>query len=100
MSNATSITGFSQSGTLRNQFPTQSVATATETQLAITTDSGTASYFIFCPYGSLAIGDSVPRDVNSNPAIMRRSGRESGLPSGEPNGPFSTSSWDGHHAKN
>jgi hypothetical protein len=96
MSNANSIAGFSQSGSIRNQFPTQTILTATETQLTISTDTGTTPCFLYVPYGAVAAGAMAPIDTNANAEIIRRSNREYGLPSGEANAPYSSVSWDGH----
>ena len=96
MSNANSIAGWSQSGTLRNQFPTQTISTAAETQLTITTDAGTAGLFLALPYGASATGAMSSRDTNGNQAVIARSGRMYGRPSGEANAPYSVNSWDGH----
>lgn len=95
MSNPSSIAGFSQSGTTRNQFPIQAVSTAAETQLTVSTDSGTANFFLTVPYGASPAGSYSPMDVNSNPAVLARSGREYGLPNGEGNGSYTQYSWDG-----
>lgn len=95
MSNTNSIAGFSQSGTSRNQWPTQTVATATETALLLNTDSGTTTGFVVVPTGGKILGAQTKFDINANSAITTRSGREYGLPSGESNDQFSSSSWDG-----
>lgn len=90
----TTVGGFVGSGSLRNQFPTaQTVATATETGLNINTDTGTAIALLTVPVGGQIYGAQAPFDVNANPSITRRSGREYGLPSGESNDQFSSSSW-------
>ena len=96
MSNTNTVLGgYSGSGTLRNQFPTQAVASATEAALLVNTDIGTATALVTVPVGGQIYGANRPFDVNSNLAITRRSGREYGLPSGESNDQFSSSSWDG-----
>lgn len=95
MSNTNSVAGFAQSGTLRNQWPTQTVATTTETALLINTDAGTTTGFVVAPTGGQILGAQTRFDVNSNGSITARSGREYGLPSGESNDQFSSSSWDG-----
>lgn len=97
MSNPSTVFGFTQSGTLRNQFPTQTVATATETILKIGTDGTAVNYFLVAPYGATTsiYGAQAGLDVNANPAITGRSGREYGLANGESNDQFSTNSWDG-----
>jgi hypothetical protein len=99
MSNSNSVAGFATSGTIRNTFPTQAVATTTETALTVNTDTGTAVYNLGLPYGSTAVGAQAPVDVNSNSAVIRRSGRDYGVPSGVGNSQFSTSSWDGYPFK-
>jgi hypothetical protein len=95
MSNANSVAGFAASGTLRNQFPTQTVATATETALLINTDTGTTTAFVTVPTGGLVYGATTGLDVNANSAVTDRSSYLYGLPSGESNDQFSSSSWDG-----
>ena len=99
MSNSNTILGWSQSGTTRNTFPTQAIAVATETALTINTDTGTAVYNPGLPYGAYTAGSMAPFDANSNQAILRRSGRDYGLPSGEANDPYISASWDGHPFK-
>ncbi len=99
MSNANSVFGFSGSGTTRNTFPTQTVATTTATPLKINTDSGSANYFLVLPSGGSIYGAQANLNVNANAAITGRSGREYGLPSGQTNDQFSSSSWDGHPFK-
>ena len=96
MSNTNSVAGSAQSGSLRNQFPTQTVATTVETPLVITTDAGTTTAFLVVPTGGSIYGAQAKLDVNANPAITGRSVREYGLPSGETNDQFSSASWDGH----
>jgi hypothetical protein len=100
MANANSVAGFAQSGSSRNQFPTQTVATTVETILKISTDVSTsANFFLVAPSGGQIYGAQANLDVNANPAITARSGREYGLPSGETNDEFSSGSWDGHPFK-
>lgn len=99
MANTNSVAGFAQSGSGRNQFPTQTVATTTATPLVINTDTGTANYFLVLPVGGSIFGAQTKLDVNSNSSIITRSGREYGLPSGESNDQFSSSSWDGRPFK-
>lgn len=95
MANTNSVAGFAQSGTSRNQWPTQTVATVTETALLINTDTGTTTGFVVVPTGGSVYGAQVKLDVNANSAITGRSSREYGLPSGETNDQFSSASWDG-----
>jgi len=99
MSNASTVFGFTQSGTTRNTFPTQTIAATGPTQLTIGTDGGTANYFLVLPTGGSVLGAQASLDVNANASITRRSGRTYGLPSGDTNDQFSTSSWDGHPFK-
>lgn len=99
MSNTNSIAGFSGSGTARNTFPTQTVATTVETALLVNTDTSTTTAFVVVPTGGQVLGAQTKLDVNSNAAIVTRSGREYGLPSGESNDQFSSSSWDGRPFK-
>jgi hypothetical protein len=99
MSNSNSVFGFSGSGSSRNQFPTQTVATTTATPLTISTDSGTANYFLVLPTGGSIFGAQQKLDVNANSSITGRSGQLWGLPSGESNDQFSSASWDGHPFK-
>lgn len=99
MSNTNSVAGFAQSGTLRNQWPTQTIAATTETAFLLNTDTGTTTAFIVVPSGGSIYGAQQKLDVNANAAIITRSGREYGLPSGETNDQFSSSSWDGRPFK-
>ncbi len=99
MSNSNSVAGFAQSGTLRNQWPTQTVATTTETAFLINTDTGTSTGFVVAPTGGQIYGAQTKFDVNANTAITERSGREYGLPSGETNDIYSSASWDGRPFK-
>lgn len=100
MSNTNTVLGgYAGSGTLRNQFPTQAVATATETALVVNTDTGTVTALVTVPVGGVILGASPKFDVNSNSAITTRGGREYGVPSGESNDQFSSSSWDGRAFK-
>jgi hypothetical protein len=95
MANANTVAGFAGSGTLRNQFPTQTVATATETALLLNTDTGTTTCFVVVPTGGLVYGANTSLDANSNSAIIGHSSREYGLPSGQAVDQFSSKSWDG-----
>lgn len=97
MANANTILGgFYGSGSTRNLFPSpQTVATATETQLVVNTDTGTTQAFIVLPTGGSVYGASSPVDVNANGSITDRSGREYGQPSGETSDQFSLESWNG-----
>ena len=100
MANVNSVAGTAQNGTYRNQFPlTQTVATTVETQLVLNTDAGTAAYFLVAPSGGVVLGSQSGLDVNSNSAVIDRSAREYGVPSGESNDQFSSSSWDGRPFK-
>ena len=100
MSNSNTVVGWSQSGTTRNTFPTQTVATATETPLTINTDAGTAVYNPYLPYGATTAGTKPPVSIDSNQAILRHGGRDYGLPSGTGGvDPYDSTSWDGHPFK-
>lgn len=100
MSNVNTVLGgYAGSGTLRNQFPTQAVATATETALVVNTDTSTVTALVTLPVGGVVLGASSKFDVNANGAITTRGGREYGVPSGESNDQFSSASWDGRPFK-
>jgi len=99
MSNSNSVCGFTQYGTLRNQFPTQTVAATTETPFTLNTDTGTTTCFVVVPSGGQIYGANAGLDVNANPSIIDRSPREYGLPSGDNNDQFSSNSWDGRPFK-
>lgn len=99
MSNPASVAGFVGTGTTRNLFPLQTVAATAETILKISTDSGTANYFLVAPTGGQIYGAQTGLDVNANAAITGTSGREYGLPNGESLDQFSSSSWSGHPFK-
>ena len=99
MSNVnTVIGGYAGSGTLRNQFPLQTVASATEAALVVNTDSGTATALVTVPAAGI-YGSNTSFDVNSNASVLKRSGREYGQPSGENQDQFSSLSWDGRPFK-
>ena len=96
MSNASTVAGLTQTGTLRNQFPVQTIAEGTEVLLQVATDSGTnVAYYLTAPTGGSVYGAQTGFNVNANPAITGRSGREYGNPSGQTNDQFSSSSWTG-----
>ena len=110
MSNSNSVAGVAVSGSSRNQFPVQTVASTVETILKIGTDSVTnANYFLVVPTGVTAatssvsltgaLGAAAGLDVNANPAVIEISSREYGLPSGGTTDQFSSSSWDGRPFK-
>jgi hypothetical protein len=96
MSNTNTVAGFVGSGTTRNLFPTQTVAATAETILTVNTDTGTTSAFVVVPTGGSVLGAQAPFNTNANAAITGRSGREYGLPSGQTNDQFFSTSWDGH----
>jgi len=97
MSNLNSIAGIAISGGLRNQFSAQTVASTTETILQVNTDSGTpVNYYLTLPSGGQVYGAQTGLDYNGNPAIIDRSSYITGLPNGESNDQFNSSSWDGH----
>ena len=97
MSNSNTVAGITQTGTLRNQFPVQTIAAGTEVLLQVATDSGTnVPYYLTLPTGGSVLGAQVDFNVNANPSITARSGREYGLPSGQSNDQFSSSSWSAH----
>ena len=93
MSNTNSLAGFSGTGTLRNQFPVQTVSSATETALVVGTDAGTATALITVPTGGQIYGATASLDGNANPAITDRSQYMYGLPSGESNDQFNSGSF-------
>jgi hypothetical protein len=96
MSNLNSVYGFAATGTARNQWPLQTVAATAETILQISTDSGTnTNYFLVAPSGGQIFGATTGVDYNGNPAITDRSNYMTGLPSGESNDQFNSSSWVG-----
>ena len=105
MANSNTIPGgYAGWGTLRNQFPVQTVATATETALVVNTDAGTATALVTVPTGVTAatsstsvsgvLGAQAAFDANANASITRRSGREYGNPSGVSNDQFSSNSFN------
>lgn len=99
MSNLNSIAGNAVSGSLRNQFPTQTVATVTETILQVGTDGTAVNYFLTAPSGGQILGAQAGLDYNANPAVTDRSNYITRLPNGESNDQFSSSSWDGRVMK-
>lgn len=96
MSNLNSVYGFAQTGTARNQFPLQTVAATAETILQIGTDTTAVNYFLVAPSGGSVFGATTGLDYNANPSVTERSNYISGLPSGESNDQFNSSSWSGH----
>ena len=100
MSNVNSVAGITANGTAKNQFPlTQTVATTVETVFTVNTDAGTTAYFLVAPGAGSILGSQTGLDVNGNSAVIERSVREYGLPSGVSNDQFSSSSWDGRPFK-
>ena len=100
MSNLNSVSGFSGSGTTRNQFSTLALASTTETIFQISTDSGTpVNYFLVVPTGGQIYGAVTGLDVNGNAAVTDRGNYMTGVPSGESNDQFNSSSWDGRPFK-
>jgi hypothetical protein len=97
MSNTNTIAGFVGTGTSRNQFPVQTIAEGTEVLLQVATDSGTnVAAYVTVPTGGSVFGAQGPLDVNANPSITGRSGREYGNPNGQSNDQFSSASWTAH----
>jgi len=97
MSNTNSCAGIAQSGSSRNQFPVQTVASTVETILQVSTDSGTNSnFFLVAPSGGQVYGATTGLNVNANPSVIDRSSLMYGLPSGVSNDQFNSASWDGH----
>jgi hypothetical protein len=95
MSNPASIAGFTGSGTVRNTWPTQTVATVTETILQINTDGSAVGAYITVPTGGQYLGAQTNLNVNANASITGRSGRHYGLAAGVSNDQFSSESWSG-----
>ena len=95
MANSNTIPGgYAGWGTLRNTFPVQTVATATETALVVGTDTTAVTALVTVPTGGQIYGSSAPFDANANPSIAHRSGREYGVPSGVSNDQFSSNSFN------
>lgn len=90
MSNFNTIAGYTQQGSSRNSWPSQAIATTTETIFTIGTDSGTSAFFLTPPSASGIYGAQTNFDEASNAAITGRSGVLSGLPSGESNQGYTT----------
>lgn len=99
MSNLNSVYGFASPGTTRNTFPAQAIAATAETILTIGTDTGTANYFLVAPSGGQIYGSNSGIDPNGNPSIIDRSNYITGLPSGESNDQFNSTSWSGRRFK-
>lgn len=99
MANTNSVAGYSGNGSQRNQFATQTVSTTTETALVVNTDTGTATAFIVAPTVGPILGASAKLDINANQAVVGRSRREYGLPSGESNDQFTSDTWNGRPFK-
>jgi hypothetical protein len=94
MPNSNTVAGITSQGTLRNQWPVQTVATMTETIFTVGTDSGTTQFFLTPPLISTVVGAQPAFSVAGNPAITGRSGREYGLPNGNSNEGFTTAVLD------
>lgn len=92
MPNVNSVAGFAQQGSSRNQWPSQAIASTTETQFVISTDGGTANFFLTPPSATGVYGAQSNISIAANPAVTGRSGREYGLPSGESNQGWNTTS--------
>ena len=90
MSNYNSVAGITAQGSARNQWPSQAVATTTETQFVVSTDSGTSQFFLTPPSPSGIYGAQTKFDEAGNAAITGRSGQLAGLPSGESNQGYTT----------
>ncbi len=99
MSNTNSVAGYSGNGSQRNQFAAQTVPTTTETALVVNTDTGTATAFIVAPTVGPIRGAASKLDINANQAVVGRSHREYGLPSGESNDQFTSDTWNGRPFK-
>lgn len=100
MSNFNSAAGVALVGSGRNMFSAQTVASASETILQVNTDSGTpVNFYLTAPSGGSIRGSRTGLDYNGNPAVVQRGPYISGLPSGETNDEFNSSSWDGHLMK-
>jgi hypothetical protein len=97
--NANTVAGVTATGSARNQFNVQTVATTVETALVFNTDAGTTACFVVAPSGGQVLGSVSGFDVNANSAVIERSGMEYGQPSGVSNDQFSSSSWDGRPFK-
>jgi hypothetical protein len=99
MANPASVAGVGFSGTVRNTFPVQTVAATAETILTVNTDTGTTPFFLVAPSGGKVYGATSGLDINANQAITQRGQEIYGVPSGESNDQFNTSSWSGREFK-
>lgn len=97
--NVNTVAGITATGSARNQFNTQTVATTVETALVVNTDAGTTACFVVAPVGGSVLGSATKLDVNANASVLDRSGMVYGVPSGVSNDLFSSSSWDGRPFK-
>lgn len=94
MPNSNTVAGVTVQGSARNQWPVQTVAATAETIFTVGTDSGTTAYFLTPNLISTIVGSQTPLSAASNPAVIGRSGREYGLPSGNSNEGFTTAVLD------
>lgn len=66
-----------QGGTLRNQIASQTLASVTETEFLLNTDSGTGTIALLTvPSGASIGGSSNPQDPNINSSLLFQGGRE------------------------
>lgn len=94
MSNVNSIAGF-VNGTGRNQIPTTTVTVASETNITVNTDTGTAVAILAVPGQTAIVGAQTPLSPNSNPTIIGQGTQPYGPYEGS-NAPFYNSgSFDG-----
>ena len=95
MSNANSIVGITAQGSARNQWPSQAIAATTETIFKVSTDAGTANFFLTPPSPTGIYGAQAVLDEAGNGAITDRSGALYGLPSGESSQGYTTNALAG-----
>jgi len=90
--NANTIIAF-KGGTVRNQSPVLSLATATETAFKVNTDGSAATCILSVPLQTAIVGSFTPLAVGSNPSILGPAyGRIFGTPKGV-NSPYFTSDY-------
>jgi hypothetical protein len=77
--NANTISGYF-GGTGRNQIASQTLATATETEIKVNTDASSAIALLTIPQGTAIAGSTAPLDFSDNAALLNRTGRTWGRP--------------------
>lgn len=87
--NTNTVGGIALQGTVRNTWPSQTVAATTETIFKVNTDGTSANYFLTPTTPSTIVGAQTSFSTAANAAITGRGGTQYGNPSG-----WSNSGWN------